>query len=100
MSIEQVDIKVMNVDFKINSPSEEKATLLQSVELLNKKVDTILQGGRIIGTDRVVTMAALNVIHDLLKFTLTDNLAIGEFERKMESMNEACQKALSRLEQD
>ena len=27
----------MNVNFTINTPSEEKATLLQAVEMLNKK---------------------------------------------------------------
>ena len=37
MSIEQVNLDIMNVNFTINTPSEEKATLLQAVEMLNKK---------------------------------------------------------------
>ena len=48
----------------------------------------------------VAVMTALNVVHDLLKITLKDDLAIGEFERKITDMNNACQKALARLEQN
>lgn len=100
MSIEQVNIDIMNVNFKINTPTEEKETLFQAVELLNKKINTIKESGRIIGTDKIVTMAALNVVNDLLKVSLNGDLAIGEFERKISDMNNACEKALSRLEQN
>lgn len=100
VSIEQVNLDIMNVNFTINTPSEEKATLLQAVEMLNKKSDAIKESGRIVGTDKIVVMAALNVVHDLLKTTLNDDLAIGEFERKITDMNNACQKALARLEQN
>ena len=100
MSIEQVNIDIMNTNFTINTPSEEKETLLQAVEMLNKKSAAIQEAGRIADSGRVVVMAALNVVHDLLKMSLKDGLAIGEFERKIADMNNACQKALARLETD
>lgn len=37
MSIEQVNLDIMNVNLTINTPSEEKDTLIQAVEMLNKK---------------------------------------------------------------
>ncbi|MRN37740.1 cell division protein ZapA [Neisseria sp. N95_16] len=100
MSIEQVNLDIMNVNLSINTPSEEKDTLIQAVEMLNKKSEAIKENGRIVGTDKIVVMAALNVVHDLLKVSLKDDLAIGEFQRKITDMNNACQKALSRLEQN
>ncbi|PJO79239.1 cell division protein ZapA [Neisseria brasiliensis] len=100
MSIEQVNLDIMNVNLTINTPSEEKDTLIQAVEMLNKKSEAIKENGRIVGTDKIVVMAALNVVHDLLKVSLKDDLAIGEFQRKITDMNNACQKALSRLEQN
>mgnify|MGYP003602578783 CR=1 FL=1 len=100
MSIEQVTLDIMNVNLTINTPSEEKDTLIQAVEMLNKKSEAIKENGRIVGTDKIVVMAALNVVHDLLKVSLKDDLAIGEFQRKITDMNNACQKALSRLEQN
>lgn len=97
MSLEQVNLDIMNVNFNINTPAEEKDTLLQAVDMLNKKIETIRQNGRIVGTDKIAIMAALNVVHDLLKMSMKDGLAIGEFERKITDMTNACDKALSRL---
>ena len=99
MSIEQVSLDIMNVNFTITTPAEEKDTLLQAVELLNKKSQAIKENGRLVGSDKIVIMAALNVVHDLLKTAFKDDLAIGEFERKITDMSNACEKALSRLEQ-
>ena len=42
-------------------------------------------------------MAALNVVHDLLKMSMKDDLAIGEFERKITDMAAVCDKALAKL---
>ena len=89
MSIEQVNLDIMNVNLTINTPSEEKDTLIQAVEMLNKKSEAIKENGRIVGTDKIVVMAALNVVHDLLKVSLKDDLAIGEFQRKITDMNNA-----------
>ena len=78
MSIEQVSLDIMNVNFTINTPSEEKDTLLQAVDMLNKKSAAIKESGRIVGSDKIAIMTALNVVHDLLKITLKDDLAIGD----------------------
>ncbi|MCF7529141.1 cell division protein ZapA [Neisseria lisongii] len=100
MSTEQVSLEIMNTVLTINTPSEEKATLLQAVDMLNKKSQAIKESGRIVGSDRIIIMAALNVVHDLLKMSLKDDLAIGEFERKIADMTAACDKALARLNQN
>lgn len=99
MSIEQVNLDIMNVNLTINTPVEEKDTLIQAVDLLNKKTRAIKESGRIVGTDKIIVMAALNVVHDLLKVSLKDDLAIGEFQRKITAMTNACEKALARLDQ-
>ena len=99
MSVEQVKVEIVGREFRIGTPTEEKATLLQAVEMLNKKIAAIREGGRIVETDKMVIMAALNVVHDLLKMEMSMNndLAIGEFERKMSDMTKACDRALSKL---
>ena len=57
----------------------------------------IKQGVRIIETYTIAIMAALNVVHDLLKMSMKDDLAIGEFERKITDMAAVCDKALAKL---
>ena len=97
MNTEQVHIEVMHVQLTVNTPAEEKDTLLQAVEMLNRKAEAIREGGRVADSEKIVIMAALNVVHDLLKISLNGDLAIGDFERKITDMSNACQKALTRL---
>ena len=100
MNTEQVHIEVMHVQLTVNTPAEEKDTLLQAVEMLNRKAEAIREGGRVADSENIVIMAALNVVHDLLKISLNGDLAIGDFERKITDMSNACQKALTRLGQE
>ena len=58
MSSEQISITIMGRAFNIGTPPEEKATLLQAVDMLNQKINAIKQGGRIIATDKIAIMAA------------------------------------------
>ena len=100
MNTEQVHIEVMHAQLTVNTPAEEKDTLLQAVEMLNRKSEAIREGGRVADSEKIVIMAALNVVHDLLKLSLNGDLAIGDFERKITDMSNACQKALTRLGQE
>ncbi len=43
MSLEQVSLDIMNVNFNINTPAEEKDTLLQAVDMLNKKIEPFVR---------------------------------------------------------
>lgn len=96
MSMEQVNINIMRRQLTINTPSDEKKALMQAVELLNEKIEAIQKSGRVVDTERVLIMAALNVVHDLLNTPLKDDLAIGELERKITDMNRLCEKTLNK----
>ena len=100
MNTEQVHIEVIHAQLTVNTPAEEKDTLLQAVEMLNRKAEAIREGGRVADSEKIVIMAALNVVHDLLKISLNGDLAIGDFERKITDMSNACQKVLTRLVQE
>ena len=84
----------MNRSFIIGTPETERDTLLQAVDLLNKKINAVKGNGKIIETDKIIIMAALNVVHDLLKMSMKDGLAIGEFERRIADMVEVSNKVL------
>ena len=94
MNIRQVNVEIMNRSFIIGTPEAERDTLLQAVDLLNKKINAVKGNGKIIETDKIIIMAALNVVHDLLKMSMKDGLAIGEFERRIADMVEVSNKVL------
>jgi cell division protein ZapA len=97
MSIEQVDVNIMGRQFVIGTPSAESETLRQAVKMLNQKITTIQEHGRIVETDKIVIMAALNLAHDFLKMTTKDGLEFGQFESKINGMISQCEKALAKI---
>lgn len=93
--IKQVRVEILGRPFNIGTPAGEHDTLMQAVQMLNDKIMAIQSTGRIVETDKIVIMAALNLTHDLLKLTLADGLAVGDFERKIDSLIKICEDALA-----
>jgi cell division protein ZapA len=63
---EALTIKIMDKEYRVACPLEEKDNLLASADLLNNKLKEIKQQGSVIGTERIAIMAALNLSHDIL----------------------------------
>ena len=62
-----VTIKILDKEYLIACQPDEQATLLESARHLDQKMREIRDGGKIIGTDRIAVMAALNISHELLE---------------------------------
>ena len=62
-----VTIKILEKEYNVACPLEEKASLLASAELLNGKMREIRDSGKVVGLDRVAVMAALNLANELLR---------------------------------
>jgi cell division protein ZapA len=62
-----VSIRILEKEYNVACPAEEKAALLASAELLNSKMREIRDSGKVVGLDRVAVMAALNLANELLK---------------------------------
>lgn len=52
MNIRQVNVEIMNRSFIIELETE-RDTLLQAVDLLNKKINAVKGNGKIIETDKI-----------------------------------------------
>lgn len=62
-----VTIKILEKEYNVACPLEEKPSLVASAELLNAKMREIRDSGKVVGLDRVAVMAALNLANELLK---------------------------------
>lgn len=65
--ITQVTVHILDKDFLIACPRQEKEALLESARILDERVREIRNSGKVIGSDRIVVMAALNLAHELLQ---------------------------------
>ena len=62
-----VTIRILEKEYHVACPAEDKAALLASAELLNNKMREIRDSGKVVGLDRVAVMAALNLANDLIR---------------------------------
>ena len=64
--VEPLTIKILEKEYRIGCPEEEKDNLRASADLLNEKINEIRQQGSVIGTERIAVMTALNMSHEIL----------------------------------
>ncbi|HEY0721314.1 MAG TPA: cell division protein ZapA [Gammaproteobacteria bacterium] len=62
----QEKVRLLDKDYAVTCPPEEREALLDSARLLDGKMREIRDHGKIIGTERIAVMAALNLAHELL----------------------------------
>ncbi len=61
-----VSITILDKEYLIACPEEERHDLMRSADYLDRKMREIRDAGKIIGTERIAVMAALNMAHELL----------------------------------
>jgi len=61
-----VTVTILDKDYQVNCPEDERPQLEHSARYLDQKMNDIRQSGRIVGLDRIAVMAGLNITHDLL----------------------------------
>lgn len=64
--VARVNVRILEKEYQIACPADQRATLLDCAELLNNKMREIRDSGRVIGLDRIAVMAALNLAHELI----------------------------------
>ena len=98
MSVQQsvsVSIRVLDKEYQIACPPEEREALLESARYLNDKMREIRDSRKMVGSERVAIMAALNITHDLLKCQ-SGNVDEGNVSSKLRSLQNKVEAAITR----
>lgn len=93
-----LEVTLLDRDFRVACPEEEEADLLAAVTYLDKKMREIQGAGKTASMERIAVMAALNIAHELLKTRVGAGFDLGEFKRRMQTMQATVDSALA--EQD
>ena len=92
MSNETVFVKILDKEYQVACPREERQALQQSAQLLDERMKAIRNTGAVIGLERIAVMAALNLSHELLQAKIGSTSALGENE--LRRLNEKLENAL------
>lgn len=82
-----IDVNIMGREFKVSCTDDEREGLITAVNYLDKKMREIRDTGKVVGTERIAVMAALNLAHELLT-ARSGGFDIGDFKRRIVSMQE------------
>ncbi|MDD2722038.1 MAG: cell division protein ZapA [Gallionella sp.] len=93
-----LNVTILDRELRVACPEDEREALMDAVAYLNKKMIEIRDTGKIVNAERIAIMAALNISHELLTMKLGRGVDLGDFTRRMNSMQMAIDQALS--EQD
>jgi cell division protein ZapA len=93
-----LDVIIDGRPFRVACEEGEEGALLDAVAYLDRKMGEIREAGKLVGTDRIAVMAALNIAHELLSVK-SGGLEIGEFKRRINTMKSSLEKAMVEQEE-
>lgn len=98
MSNNTVIVNILDKEYQVACPPEQKDELVQSAHYLDSQMLKIREAGKVIGLERITVMAALNISHELLQAS-SQSAAGDDDKENVLALNQKIDKALYRLRQ-
>ncbi len=95
----RVTVRILDKEYFVSCPQEERADLLDSAEFLNKQMREIRDTGKVVGADRIAVIAALNMANELLRLRKQDSELQGSVSGRVKHIRERVETALQRTRQ-
>ena len=92
--MQRVTVQLLDKEYQVACPEDERAALLESAELLNRKMKEIRDSGKVVGVDRIAVMAALNLCHEMLQGKSSNMKADERLLGRIRTLNDALAGAL------
>lgn len=98
-SSKAVNISILGKEYLISCGENERAELISAADYLDDKMREIRDSGKVVGTDRIAVMAALNIAHDLLNQSSGSGKGTPDVENRIKSIQSKIEDALFRSRQ-
>jgi len=95
-----VTIRVLDKEYMVSCPPEERESLVESAKLLDRRMRETRDGGKVLGTERMAVMAALNIVHELLQTRGEHQSREQALGAEMQRLGEKIEGALGRRSED
>ena len=71
--VSRISVRILEKEYQVACPADERDDLLRSAEVLNRKMREIRDSGKVIGLDRIAVMSALNITNEMLLLQNSDD---------------------------
>ncbi len=66
--VKPITVTILDKEYIVGCAENERESLFATVEFLNNKMQEQRDSGKVIGSERIAVMAALNVTHEYLEY--------------------------------
>ena len=94
-----VKVYILDKEYMVTCPDEEKEALAESAKHLNSKMKEIRNTGKIIGLDRIAVMAGLNLAHESIQSGATSSSTVSSTGARLLKLNTKIEKVLAEYRQ-
>jgi len=95
----RVSVRILEKDYQIACPIEERSNLLDSAEFLNARMREIRDSGKVVGLDRIAVIAALNMANELIRSRKSDSTLESDVGGRLRILRERVESALEKGQQ-
>jgi cell division protein ZapA len=95
----RVSVRILDRDYFIACPQEERSDLLDSAAFLNTRMKEIRDTGKVVGVDRIAVMAALNIANEMLRQREQDHGSQADIGVRVRTLRERVESALQKGQQ-
>jgi cell division protein ZapA len=97
--ISRVSVRLLDREYQVACPVDERSDLLDSAEYLDGKMREIRDTGGVVGLDRIAVVAALNIANELIKLRKQGSVVEGDLGARLRSLRERMEMALEKGQQ-
>lgn len=94
-SAKPVSVHILDKDYRIACPPGEEERLLAAARLLDQRMKEIRAGGKVIGTERIAVVTALNLAHEVLSKQQHQGQQADAVGGRIRSLRERVESALN-----
>jgi cell division protein ZapA len=95
----KVSVRILEKEYYITCPIEERSDLLDSAEFLNAKMREIRDTGKVVGLDRIAVIAALNMANELIRYRNRDATLESDVGARLRILRERVESTLEKSQQ-
>ena len=95
----QVSVRILDKEYTVKCPPDERTDLLDSAEVLNAKMLEARDASGVVGLDRIAVIAALNMASDLLHAQARDRLIEGDISARLKTISDRVDSVLGESQQ-
>lgn len=94
--VKPITVTIFDKDYVVGCKENEREALFASVQFLNKKMVEQRDNGKVIGTERIAVMSALNIAHEYLEYRRNNESIVSDVGASVTRMQGKISQVLAR----